>query len=105
MANWDYNLKTNGVKLRDLIHNADSSKESCVQIIEQVVVCCKWLQTHLTEEDKDWYSEDVEYMINECEDTRYYFDEYDEDANEATINDLLEEFYDLMDEMRVWIGA
>lgn len=104
MANWDYNLKTNGAKLRDLIHNADASKENCAQIIEQVIVCCKWLQTHLAEEDKDW-DYDIEDLIQECEDTKCYLDEYDWESNEDNINDLLDTFYDLMDTMRVWIGA
>lgn len=105
MAKWDYNLSHRGNYLRELIQKGDPSKENCTQIVEQIIVCCKWLQTHLTEEDKDYYGEDIEAMIDECEDTRYYFDEYDEGANEDTINDLLDEFYDLMDEMRVWIGV
>ena len=105
MARWDYNLKTNGVKLRDLLHKDDSSQENCIAILDQMIVCCKWLQTKLTEDDKDDYEWDLEDMIQECEDTRYYLDEFDLETNEENVNDVLDQFYDLMDEMRVWIGA
>lgn len=103
MANWNYDLKTNGIKLRDLIRKGDSSQKNCLAILEQMVVCCKWLQTKLTEEDKDCYGFDIEDLIEDCEDTKYYLDEFDEDSNEDNIDEMLGEFYDLMDEMRVWI--
>lgn len=103
MTRWNYDLKEHGIKLRELIARDDASKENCINIIEQVVVCCNWLQTHFIEEDKECYEFDIEDMILDCEDARYYIDEDDEDSNEENINDLLDQFYDLMDEMRVWI--
>jgi predicted translin family RNA/ssDNA-binding protein len=105
MARWNYNLRTNGAQLKDLIYQDDSSQHNCIAIIEQMILCCKWLQTKLTEEDKDDYEWDLEEMIQDCEDTKCYLDEFDEDSNEDNINDILEKFYDLMDEMRVWIGV
>ena len=42
--------------------------------------------------------------MQDCEDTKYYLDEYDEESNEDNINDILNDFYDLMDSMRVWVG-
>ena len=103
MAKWDYNLSHRGNYLRELIIADDSSKENCEDILNQIIICCKYLQTKLSDEDKDWYEDELEDMIEECEDTKAYLDEFDEESNEDNINDALETFYDLMDEMRVWI--
>ena len=104
MANWNYNLQAHGTKLRDLIQEGDASKKNCLAILEQMIVCCKWLQTELTERDNIFYSFDIEEMIEDCEDTKYYIDEFDEDSNEDNMDDILDKFYDLMDTMRVWIA-
>lgn len=104
MVKWDYNLSSRGSQLRELIDSDDSSKENCENILDQIIVCCKYLQTKLSDEDKDWYGYDLEEMIEDCEDTKaYYLDEFDEDVNEDNINDVLRDFYDLMDTLRVWI--
>ena len=100
MYKWNYNLGTNGVVLRDLINYGDSSQENYIAIVDQIIKCCRWLLTHLHEEDKEAYDWDLEDMIQECKDIKYDIDEYDEES----INDVLDEFYNLMDEMRVWIG-
>ena len=104
MARWDYNLKTHGLKLRELVDVDNASQENCTKILEQMIVCCKYLQEILTEEDKEWYEYDLEEMIQNCEDIKCYLDEFDEDSNEDNINDILEQFYDLMDSMSVWIA-
>lgn len=104
MAKWSYDLKDNGIKLRDLIREGDASEDNCLAILEQMIVCCKWLQTKLTDEDRDCYEFDIEEMIEDCEDTKYYLDEDDGDSNEDNMDDILDKFYDLMDEMRVWVA-
>lgn len=104
MAKWDYNLSHRGSYLRELIGKGDSSKENCESILNQIIVCCQYLQTKLSDEDNGWYGYDIEDMINDCEDTKAYLDEYDEDANEDNVDDVLATFYDLMDTMRVWIS-
>jgi predicted translin family RNA/ssDNA-binding protein len=103
MAKWDYNLSHKGSYLRELINNDDSSKENCENILNQIIVCCQYLQTKLSDEDRDCYEYDLEEMVEDCEDTKAYLDEFDEESNEDNINDMLEQFYDLMDTMRVWI--
>ena len=103
MIKWDYNLSIKGKYLRELIQLDDSSKENGEKILNQIIVCCQYLQTHLLDKDRGWYEDELEDMIEDCEDTKYYLDEFDEDNNEDNINDALQEFYDLMDEMRVWI--
>lgn len=104
MATWNYDLKTLGKILREIINKDDSSKENCESILNQIVVCCKYLQYKLNDEDKDWYEFDLNELIQDCEDAKYYLDEYDEESNEDNINDILNDFYDLMDSMRVWVG-
>ena len=103
MAKWDYNLSHRGSYLRELISKHDSSKENCENILNQIIVCCQYLQTKLSDEDKDWYEYDINDMIEDCEDTKAYLDEFDEDTNEDNVDDVLATFYDLMDTMRVWI--
>lgn len=104
MSKWDYDLKFHGTVLRELIVKGDSSKENCENILQQIINCCRHLQTVVTDEDKEWYETDLEDLIQDCEDTQCYLDEYDEESNEDNVNDVLETFYDLMDSMRVWVS-
>lgn len=104
MAKWTYDLRANGTTLRELINDSDSSKESCEAILDQVVICCKYLQNILSDEDKDWCDDNLEELIQDCEDTKYYLDEDDEDLNEVNVDGILGDFYDLMDSMRVWVA-
>ena len=104
MSNWDYDLKDHGKTLRELIIKGGSSKENCENILKQVIGCCEYLQTKLTDEDKDWYEYDLENMIEDCEDAKCYLEEDNDEVNEREINDILEDFYDLMDTMRVWVA-
>ena len=104
MSKWNYDLRANGTTLREFINECDSSKESCESVIDQVIVCCKYIQGMLAEEDKDWYEDDIEELIQDCEDTKDYLDEDDEDSNEVNVDGLLGDFYDLMDLMRVWVA-
>lgn len=104
MAKWNYDLKESGKKLRELICDGDSSNENCEKILNQIIFCCKYLQDKLTDEDKDWYEFDIEELIQNCEDTKYYLDEFDEESNEDNVDDVLGNFYDLMDSIRVWVA-
>lgn len=104
MAKWKYDLGTHGKNLREYIEMDISSTEHCQLILSQIIACCVYLQNKLSDEDKTWYESDLEELIQDCEDTKYYLDEYDEDSNEENINDVLATFYDLMDSMRVWVA-
>ena len=104
MARWDYDLKELGKELRELLDKEDSSKENCEKILKQVISCCKFVQSIASLEDIEWYEIDLQDLIQDCEDTQYYLDEYDEESNEDNVNDVLETFYDLMDSMRVWVA-
>lgn len=104
MARWDYDLKEMGSSLRDYINEGDASKKHCEVILGQIIICCEYLMNNITEEDKDWYEMDLEELIQDCEDTKCYLDEYDYDSNEENVDDVLTTFYDLMDSMRVWVA-
>ena len=104
MSRWEYDLKGYGTKLRELITEGDSSKENCENILKQIVVCCEYLQTKLTDEDTEEYGYDINDIIDCANDTKYYLEEDNDDFNEGEINGILEEFYGLMDSMRVWVA-
>ena len=104
MARWEYDLKTMGQNLRAYINESNSSKEHCETILEQVILCCNYLLENLSNEDRNWYEFDLDDLIQDCEDTKCYLDEDDEESNEDNINDVLTTFYDLMDSMRVWVA-
>ena len=104
MAKWNYDLKTMGKNLRDYINECNSSKEHCESILEQLIICCNYLHENLSNEDRIWYENDLDELIQDCEDTRYYLDEDDEESNADNIDDVLTTFYDLMDSMRVWVA-
>ena len=104
MSKWEYDLGSRGKTLRELITEGDSSKENCENILKQVINCCEYLQKKLTDEDEECYGYDLEEMIGDCEDVKWYLEEDDEEFNEREINDILACFYDLMDTMRVWVS-
>lgn len=104
MARWDYDLGQYGKNLRECIEEGNSSKGSCEVILNKIIDCCNRLQEIISNEDKEWYEFDLEDLIQNCEDTRYYLDEYDEKSNEENVDDVLTTFYDLMDSMRVWVA-
>lgn len=103
MGKWEYNLGTDGKKLRDLI-NQGSSKANCEKILEHMIVCCEHAEAQLTLSDREEYEYDIDVMVADCEDTKCYLEEDNEDFNEDEMNSLLSDFYDLMDSMRVWIA-
>ena len=104
MARWEYDLKTMGKNLREYIDECDSSKEHCETVLGQVVVCCKYLLENLSSRDKEWYETDLDELIQDCEDAKYYLDEYDYESNSDNVDDVLTTFYDLMDSIGVWVG-
>jgi hypothetical protein len=87
MANWQYKLKS-GSALREAIYNEDEE-----QVVKCLLLCYKELQSKLTEEDKDYKGMEIEDIIFNIEN----FDDGED------VNDYLEYFYDICDELRAWI--
>lgn len=103
MARWKYDLKEDGKKLRELIDQG-SSKANCEKILVQMILCCEHAEAQLTLDDREEYEYDIDTLATDCEDLRWCLEEDDEEYNEDRVNDILTEFYDLMDHMRVWVA-
>lgn len=103
MNKWKYNLGADGKRLRELI-NQGSSKANCEKILEQMILCCEHAEAQLTLSDREEYEYDIDTLVADCEDTKFYLEEDDEDFNEDEIDGVLSDFYDLMDTMRVWVA-
>lgn len=105
MIRWSYDLKEQGSKLREAINEGEASREACEEILNQIINCCQYLKEQFTIDDRNDYEWDIDQLIEDCEDTKFYLDEYDEDSNADNIDEVLDRFYDLMDLIRVWIGG
>lgn len=88
MAQWNYTLKW-GKQLREAICAED--EEFTVRCL---IACYRELLDKLSDEDKAWKQFDIEDTIFNLEN----FD-YDED-----VDDYLEEFYNICDDVRAWIA-
>lgn len=87
MSKWVYTIK-NGKALHDAIHNEDEQL-----VVKCLLACYKELYSKLTDEDKDWKGIEIE-------DTIFNLENYDDGED---VNDYLEYFYDLCDDLRAWI--
>jgi hypothetical protein len=70
------------------------------QVVKCLLLCYKELKNKLSEEDSEWYADDIIDTI----DTLNYIDSIGVAAeDEDEINNHLADFYDLCDELRAWI--
>mgnify|MGYP003464722443 CR=1 FL=1 len=104
MSKWNYDLREDGQKLRKMIVEGDSSKTNCENILKQLIVCCEHIEAQLTLSDREEYEYDIDTLATDCEDLKWYLEEDDEEYNEDCVNEVLNDFYDLMDTMRVWVA-
>lgn len=93
MAKWKYTLNS-GSALREAINNDDSE-----QVVKCLLLCYEELLNKLDEWDEADYEIDIHDSIGVL---KAY--ELCPDDDEDYINDQLDEFYDLCDELRAWIG-
>lgn len=104
MGKWNYDLREDGQKLRKMIVEGDSSKKNCENILKQLIVCCEHIEAQLTLSDREEYEYDIDTIATDCEDLKWCLEEDDEEYNEDRVNEVLNDFYDLMDTMRVWVA-
>lgn len=91
MAKWEYVL-TKGKALRGAIESGDTEL-----VVKCLLACYQELYAKLSDEDKEWKGYDIEDAIDSL--TYYEPDsEYEDD-----IDDYLDEFYNMCDELRAWI--
>ena len=91
MAKWNYTLNF-GIQLREAI-----DAEDIEMVVKCLIACSRELLDKLNDEDREWKQYDIEDAIDILEHT----DIYDEDE----INEYLDSFYDLCDELGAWISV
>jgi hypothetical protein len=88
MAQWNYTLKW-GKQLREAICAEDEEF-----VVRCLIACYRELLNKLSDEDKEWKQFDIEEEI-------FCLENFDE---EEDIDDYLECFYDICDDVRAWIA-
>lgn len=89
MAQWDYTIKW-GKQLHEAIYDEDAE-----MVVKCLIACYRELLNKLSDEDKDWKQFDIE-------DTIFNLEHFDEGED---VDDYLDYFYDLCDELRAWIAV
>ena len=87
MGKWKYTLCF-GKNLREAIEAEDVKL-----VVRCLIVCYHELFNKMSDDDKDYYESDIE-------DTIFNLENFDEDED---VDSYLEEFYDICDDVRVWI--
>lgn len=89
-------------RVRELINEEKETPRQCMLIMTELESCCdeitpdnrsEWIYYDEFRDLKSMIYEEIELM-----------DEDDYESCEITVNDFLEDFYDLCDEARVWLG-
>ena len=112
MANWRFSLNAEGKELRSVIHEADTV-EGSIQTLNCILKCLEMIKLHVSEDEYSWYFEDMEAACKEYtdefqEELNSDFSDTDEDAfylyTEDCINEILGDFYNGCDALRIWVG-
>lgn len=99
MNRWKHTLK-NGKKLREAINNDDN-----IQTLEALKECYKEINRIMSslfdDDDLENVLSEIDNQLDNCEN----YEDYDmtEDDVQDEINYLLRQFYDLCDNLRIWV--
>ena len=93
MARWKYTLNS-GSALREAINNDD---------MEQVVKCLLLCYQELLDKLDEWDEQDYEIDIHDSIGVLMAYELCPDEDDEDYINDQLEEFYNLCDELRAFV--
>ena len=88
MAKWNYTLRW-GKQLREAIDDGDAE-----MVVKCLICCYRELLNKLSDEDKEWKQFDIEDAI-------FNLENFDDDED---IDEYLEWFYDLCDELGAWVA-
>lgn len=94
MARWKYTLNS-GSALREAINNDDT---------EQVVKCLLLCYRELLDKLDEWDEADYEIDINDSIGVLMAYELCHDEDDEECLNDYLEEFYNLCDELGAWVA-
>ena len=93
MARWEYTI-TNGKALHEAIADGDIEL-----VVKCLLKCYQELQSKLSEDDDAWKGYEIEDAIDIL--TVYHISHDDDDEDD--IDNYLDDFYNLCDELRAWI--
>lgn len=101
MRKWDY-VCNEFKRVREMIDKDIRTPQHCLYIMAQLEACC----SELTPDNRqNWdYYDNFRDMRSEIHDEIEYMDETDYETCERTVNNFLEEFYDLCDEANVFLA-
>lgn len=90
-------------RVKEMIEEDVETPALCMRIMYAIEGCCD----ELTPNDaKEWtYYDDFRDLKSEIHDEVELMDETDYESCEEVVNSYLEEFYDLCDCARVWLGV
>lgn len=89
MAKWNYTLHW-GKQLREAIEAEDTT-----MVVKCLICCYRELLNKLSDEDREWKEFDIEEAID-C------LEHYDEEEGDE-IDDYLDDFYDICDDLWAWV--
>ena len=112
MAEWKYELPTEGKLLRELIEaEGEDENEQAAKVIDQLRRCCKILLGQLDADDEEYHRGEIEELYNlidgEADALRNNPDEisgWGFESSEELIDSRLAGFYDICDGCRCWVG-
>lgn len=100
---WDFNISEEFSTVRDLIEDETETVEQCVSILDALRECCHTL-TPYSERDWGFYTDFMDLKEEIDEEVECMDKDDDYNVCETTVNYYLNEFYDLCDNARVWLG-
>lgn len=101
MRKWDF-VCDKFKQIREMIDEDIETTQQCIDIMTHLECCCD----ELTPDNRaDWYwYDDFRDMKSEIHEEIEYMGEDDYESCERTVNNFLEEFYDLCDEANVFLA-
>lgn len=104
MANWKYNIDKESVELRSLLNNAETL-ENIVGLYSNIIECLNIIRKTLTRKDSEKWGSEIDNMIEDMEMAQPDLsDDLNYKEEEDNLNYYLDEFYNLCDNIGVWIG-
>ena len=104
MSSWEYNLGAAGKALRESIYEGGEDMKSCIDTMEKLVTCYERIKSLVPEDDFCFHFDDA-YSMAQGELDSMKEDAMDEYEALETVNNSLEEFYDLCDTHRIWVSV
>lgn len=104
MSNWKYNIDKEGVELRNLLNNAETL-ENIADLYTHIIECLNTIRKMLTRKDSEKWGNEIDNMIEDLEMAQPDLsDDLNYKEEEDNLNYYLDEFYNLCDNIGVWIG-